>query len=396
MILAFLVGVLTGGGLLAAGFVVARRRVRSSPPAESPPGEVPAETVAEERAARAEAIQSWLLSAFDEVDDAVVIVDRLGREVARNRSALRLAGARTGELLAEPALLELLGAALTGSPAERELRVYGPPRSVLQLRAHPIRHDEEVVGAVGFVRDVSDAYRTDTVRRDFVANVSHELKTPIGALGLLAETIASADDVVVVQRLAERIVRETDRLSHLVDDLLDLSTIEAQEAPTREPLPVRRLIEEAVDIVQAAAVAAVVPIVVADRIPDVAILCDERQIRSALVNLLDNAVKYSEPGAAVDVSADVEEDGRVALVVRDHGIGIPARSLERIFERFYRVDQARSRESGGTGLGLAIVRHVVQAHGGEVTVSSVEGEGSVFTLRLPVDPGFAKPLSVAS
>lgn len=345
--------------------------------------------------ARAEAVQEWMVSALDELDDAVVVVDRLGREVVRNLAARRRAEARTGELLAESALRELLDHALEGSVAERELRVYGPPRLVLQLRAHPIRHDAEVVGAVGFVRDVSEAHRTDTVRRDFVANVSHELKTPIGALGLLAETIAATDDVEVVRRLSDRIVRETDRLASLVDDLLDLSTIEAQEAPTREPLPVRRLVEESVDVVQAAAVASVVPVVIAEPVADVEILCDERQIRSALVNLLDNAIKYSEPGGTVEVSADLEDD-RVVIAVRDHGIGIPVRSLERIFERFYRVDRARSRESGGTGLGLAIVRHAVQAHGGEVTVSSVEGEGSVFTLRLPVAVDRVARLSEAS
>jgi len=345
--------------------------------------------------ARAEAVQEWMVSALDELDDAVVVVDRLGREVVRNLAARRRAEARTGELLAESALRELLDHALAGSVAERELRVYGPPRLVLQLRAHPIRHDAEVVGAVGFVRDVSEAHRTDTVRRDFVANVSHELKTPIGALGLLAETIAATDDVEVVRRLSDRIVRETDRLASLVDDLLDLSTIEAQEAPTREPLPVRRLVEESVDVVQAAAVASVVPVVIAEPVADVEILCDERQIRSALINLLDNAIKYSEPGGTVEVSADLEDD-RVVIAVRDHGIGIPVRSLERIFERFYRVDRARSRESGGTGLGLAIVRHAVQAHGGEVTVSSVEGEGSVFTLRLPVAVDRVARLSEAS
>ncbi|MFM8972684.1 MAG: sensor histidine kinase [Actinomycetota bacterium] len=396
MLAGFLLGLLVAVGLVGIATAVVRFRRLVAPAPDSESGEGEPEVGAEERAAHAEAVQEWLLSALDELDDAVLVVDRLGREVARNRAARRRAEARTGELLAEPALTELLGVALTGTVTERDLRVYGPPRSVLQLRAHPIRHGDEVVGAVGFVRDVSEAHRTDTMRRDFVANVSHELTTPIGALGLLAETIATADDVEVAQRLSDRIVRETDRLSHLVDDLLDLSTIEAQEAPIREPLPVRRLVDEAVDIVQAAAVAAVVPVVVADDIPDVEILCDERQIRIALTNLLDNAIKYSEPGAAVEVTAVMAGDDRVTISVRDHGIGIPARSLERIFERFYRVDRARSRESGGTGLGLAIVRHAVQAHGGEVTVTSTEGEGSEFTLRLPAGPGYPGRLPVAS
>jgi two-component system sensor histidine kinase SenX3 len=254
---------------------------------------------------------------------------------------------------------------------------------VLQLRAFPLRRDREIVGAVSFTRDVSESRRVESVRRDFVANVSHELKTPIGALALLAETMAVNDDPAVMRQLAERVVREADRLAAIVDDLLDLSTIEAQEAPTRVPLPVPLLVSEAVDFVSASAAAAHVPLEVAPSPPDIEIVCDPAQMRSALVNLLDNAIKYSGPGDAVQVGACVSGN-RIAFVVRDHGIGIPSRDLERIFERFYRVDRARSRETGGTGLGLSIVRHVAQAHGGDVTVQSLEGEGSTFTLSLPL------------
>jgi two-component system sensor histidine kinase SenX3 len=337
----------------------------------------------EDRVSHAEAVQHWLLAALDESTDAVVVVDRIGREVVRNAVARRFAVSRTGEMLSEDALAELFQEALAGHSSERELQLYGPPRQVLQLRAFPLRHDNEVVGAVGFTRDISESRRIESVRRDFVANVSHELKTPIGALGLLAETIASTEDPAVVRRLADRVVRESDRLSRIVDDLLDLSTIEAQEAPMREPWPVAKLIAEAVDYVGAAAAAAGVPVEVATVPADVQVSCDERQLQSAVVNLLDNAIKYSSPGAPVEVGAHVAGD-RVAITVRDHGIGIPTRDLERIFERFYRVDRARSRETGGTGLGLAIVRHVVQAHGGEITVESREGEGSTFTVYLPV------------
>jgi two-component system sensor histidine kinase SenX3 len=228
-----------------------------------------------------------------------------------------------------------------------------------------------------------------------VANVSHELKTPIGALGLLAETMSATDDVGVIRQLADRVVRESDRLARIVDDLLDLSHIEAQEAPTREPLPVSLLVSEAVDHVQAAADAAGVQITITPRPPTVEISCDHRQLRSALANLIDNAIKYSNAGDAIEVGARIDR-ARVALVVRDHGIGIPTRDLERIFERFYRVDRARSRETGGTGLGLAIVRHVAQVHGGEVTVESREGEGSTFTLYLPLASGGGRILSEAS
>lgn len=341
---------------------------------------------ADERVLQSEAVQNWLLAALDESSDAIVVVDRIGREVVRNSVARRFAGARTGEVLAEEAIAELVQDALTGHSSEREIQLYGPPRQVLQLRAFPLRRDGETVGAVAFTRDVSESRRVESVRRDFVANVSHELKTPIGALGLLAETMAATDDVAVVQRLADRVVREADRLARIVDDLLDLSTIEAQEAPTRAPMPVRLLLSECIDLVQAAADAAEVPLHLGPEPPDLEIFCDTRQMRSALVNLVDNAIKYSGPNQSVEIGACVVDD-RVAFVVRDHGIGIPTRDLERIWERFYRVDRARSRDTGGTGLGLAIVRHVAQAHGGEVTVQSREGEGSTFTLHVPLTNG---------
>jgi len=348
-----------------------------------------------DRVARAEAVQHWLLAALDEATDAIVVVDRIGREIVRNAPARRFDGARHGEVLAQDAVSELLHAALEGVTSQRELQLYGPPRQVLQLRSFPLRRDGEVVGAVAFTRDVSESRRVESVRRDFVANVSHELKTPIGALGLLAETMAATDDPNVVQRLADRVVREADRLSRIVDDLLDLSQIEAQEAPTRAPIPVPLLVSETIDLVQSAADLADVPIVVTPQPPDIELACDRRQMRSALMNLLDNAIKYSGPGQPVEIGAQIIGD-RVALVVRDHGIGIPTRDLERIFERFYRVDRARSRETGGTGLGLAIVRHVAQAHGGDVTVESREGEGSTFTLQVPISNGGNRTTSEVS
>ena len=276
----------------------------------------------------------------------------------------------------------------TASRRERELQLYGPPRQVLQLRSFPLRRDGEVVGAVAFTRDVSEARRVESVRRDFVANVSHELKTPIGALGLLAETMAATDDPKVVQQLADRVVREADRLSRIVDDLLDLSTIEAQEAPIASADPGALLMAETRRPRAGRGRSGRGADRVSPEPPEIEIACDRRQLRSALMNLLDNAIKYSGPGQPVEVGARVVGD-RLALVVRDHGIGIPTRDLERIFERFYRVDRARSRDTGGTGLGLAIVRHVAQAHGGDVTVESREGEGSTFTIQVPIANGGA-------
>ena len=184
------------------------------------------------------------------------------------------------------------------------------------------------------------------------------------------------------QQLADRVVREADRLAQIVEDLLDLSLLEAQESPMRETLPVALIVGDAIDQVRPKADAGGIPVITTTLASDVYLSCDRRQLTSAVTNLLDNAVKYSDPGGIVEVSVS-ERGGIVQIGVRDHGMGIPARDLERIFERFYRVDRARSRATGGTGLGLAIVRHAVQAHGGDVTVVSVEGEGSEFTLRIP-------------
>ncbi|HEY7137865.1 MAG TPA: ATP-binding protein [Acidimicrobiia bacterium] len=314
--------------------------------------------------------------------DGVIIVDAAGSVVLRSEAAERFVDPRHSDAIAAEVITELLDRARTGETARRELQLFGPPRQVLLVESLPLALDG-TVGAVAFVRDVSEARRVENVRRDFVANVSHELKTPIGALALLAETIAMGDDPAIAQQLGERMVREADRLGRIIDDLLDLSLIEAQETPTREPVPVHVLLNDAVEHVQEAADLAGIPIVLAPVPADLLVRCDRRQVVSAIANLLDNAVKYSDPGQPVELDAHVDAE-RIAVTVRDHGIGIPSRDLERIFERFYRVDRARSRATGGTGLGLSIVRHVAQAHGGEVGVESREGEGSTFTLQLPI------------
>ncbi|MFN8035163.1 MAG: ATP-binding protein [Acidimicrobiia bacterium] len=326
-----------------------------------------------------------LLRVLDRVGDGVVVVDAEGVRVFRNEAAARFVGARHSEALVERAIGQLLWRALGGETVSRELELFGPPRAVVEVRAVPLDDaDGRRLGAAAFVADVSEARRVESVRRDFVANVSHELKTPIGALALLAEAMAMSDDAETSRRLADQVLREADRLARIVDDLLDLSLIEAQETPVRHSVAAVELVQEAVDRVRAAAEVTGVPVSVGESDPSAAVSCDPRQVVSALANLLDNAVKYSEPGGEVEVSVTANGD-RVVFTVRDHGIGIPSRDLERIFERFYRVDRARSRKTGGTGLGLSIVRHVVQAHGGEVMVDSREGEGSTFQLLFPKD-----------
>jgi two-component system sensor histidine kinase SenX3 len=341
---------------------------------------------ASEAAARAREQRERLAAVLSSSVEGVIVVDADGVEVFRNAAAERFRRARHSDAVAERTIGKLLDAARSGVASERDLELFGPPRSALHLRGIPLFDGEDALGAAVFVLDISGTHRADSVRRDFVANVSHELKTPIGALELLAETLASETDPDVTRPLAERMVKEAERLGRIVDDLLDLSLIETQEAPLRETVPLAPLVDEAIDRNRPAAATAGIELSVRDTTSGVRIECDRRQVVSALANLVENAIKYSEPSG--NVSIDIDADGTNAVIsVRDEGIGIPSRDVERIFERFYRVDQARSRATGGTGLGLAIVRHVASAHGGEVTVESVEGEGSTFTFALPVATG---------
>jgi two-component system sensor histidine kinase SenX3 len=349
---------------------------------------------AEQERSSAEDLRSRLLRALDAIPQGVLIADTAGTVVFRNRVAETFADARHSDALVEAAVGELLTEVLAGMPADRTIDLFGPPRRTLVITT--VALDD---GALVVIDDISERRRLDATRRDFVANISHELKTPVGAMGLLAETLTMEDDPVVARRLAERIVNEAFRMDRTIEDLLVLSRIESEEAPEREPVVASLAIAEAVERIRPGAEQAGIDIEVADPDPLLVVFGDRRQIVSALYNLLDNAVKYSDAGAIIEVRA--RRDGtRLAIAVQDHGFGIPKGDLERVFERFYRVDQARSRSTGGTGLGLAIVRHVATNHAGEVTVESRLGEGSTFTLVLPSDAladadTSAGPLTVA-
>ncbi|MBW8825138.1 MAG: PAS domain-containing protein [Acidobacteria bacterium] len=339
---------------------------------------------------RRDVARAW--RALDGIPQGVVLCDDEGREVFRNEMAHAFVDARHAEALVEQAVQEQLAAALAGAAGRRSLDILGPPRRMLVITAAPLDDGARPVGAVAVIDDVSERRRLEAVRRDFVANISHELKTPIGALGLLAETIASEEDPTVMRRLAERMTGEAFRVGRIIDDLLALSQIEAEEQPLRELLAVSALAAEAIDRIVSLAEAQHIVIDVSGVGPRHSVRGDRRQLVSALANLLENACKYSDPDSIVEV-ASVADGTWVEISVRDRGIGIPTRDLERVFERFYRVDRARSRETGGTGLGLAIVRHVAGNHSGEVRVDSQEGEGSTFTLRLPSGPG---PVAVST
>ena len=319
-----------------------------------------------------------LADALDRLRPAVMLFDSRRRELHRNEAARRLLDDRHAGVLARAALRELVDAALnSGRPMERKLDLYGPPPRRLIVRAELL--DDGTV--LGVVEDATEVSQLEAVRRDFVANVSHELRTPISALLLLAEALSGEDDPAVAQRLVGRLIEEAERAGRVVQGLLDLSRLEAGPPEAPRPVHVADVVSAALRQVSALAEQAGVVINAAD-IDDQLVVAGERgQLCSAVSNLLDNAVKYSDNGGAVEVDAQAIGSD-IVITVRDHGVGIPSADLDRIFERFYRVDPARSRDTGGTGLGLSIVRHVAVNHGGEVTVESVEGEGAVFRLRL--------------
>lgn len=267
-------------------------------------------------------------------------------------------------------------------------------RDVILERVDGESHEFEVSARVAplgsrlvllLVEDRTEARRVDAVRRDFVANVSHELKTPVGALSLLAEAVMDAsEDPEAVTRFAGRMQIESARLTSLVQELIDLSRVQ-NDQPLHHvgPVPLDDMVAEALDRCRQSAESRQITLAVGGD-HGLVVPGDHNQLVMALGNLVENAVNYSPLRTRVDV--EVRAQSRMAVItVSDQGLGIPQRDLDRIFERFYRVDPARSRATGGTGLGLSIVKHIAAGHGGEVTVRSLEGVGSTFTLVLPFE-----------
>jgi two-component system sensor histidine kinase SenX3 len=312
-----------------------------------------------------------------------VLLDADGEIRLANSTAFSLGVVRDQQIVL-PALAELVQTARRSGELqtiETSVEAVGFPRRTAWVvaTAQPLEAAEVAL----VVDDLTEAKRVESVRRDFVANVGHEIKTPVGALQLLAEAALGArDDPNAVHRFVGRMQHEAQRLSQLVQELLDLSRLQGGDPlPAATEVSVDAVVDEALD--RARLVAEVKAISFA-RGGDSG-LCvhgDESQLVTAVTNLLQNAVAYSDDGTRVAIGVHLREDV-VEIAVTDQGLGIPEDEQERIFERFYRVDPARSRETGGTGLGLAIVKHTVGNHGGEVTVWSQPGSGSTFTIRLP-------------
>ncbi len=365
LLLAGLAGLVAG---LVLGTLLARRR---QPP---PAGAAPA-------AANGTLPAAVLHAAVDALPIGVLVIGRDERVVYANPAAVAMSAVRSGRVTSRPLLRLSHQVRASGETAAADVELPRREPLVASATATWARVGDEVVVVLS---DVTEARRVEAVRRDFVANVSHELKTPVGALSLLAEAVVDAsDDGEVVRPFAERMVRETARLSRLIQELIDLSRLQgAEPLPPSEPVRVDSVVREALDRTRLAAETRRIE-VVASGTAEHRVRGDERLLATALANLLDNAINYSPAGTRVTVSVRALTPDEIEISVIDQGIGISPDDTERIFERFYRADPARSRATGGTGLGLAIVKHIVTNHGGRVGVWSVEGAGSTFTLYLP-------------
>jgi two-component system phosphate regulon sensor histidine kinase PhoR len=327
--------------------------------------------------------------------EGVLAIDARQRIVGINRAAADLLGVDLDDVVRRPLQEvvrnpDLRRFALTAidcrEPVEDDVVLRGDRDRTLRLRGTALRDVSGEGGAVIVLNDVTDVQRLESVRRDFVANVSHELKTPVASIKGFVETLldGAADDPAANRRFLEIVARQADRLAAIIDDLLSLSRIEQSEGKGNLPLEPTRLAD-----VIAAVIADCGPRA-ADRSIRLETRCAEGLVadvnppllEQALINLVDNAIKYSDPGAGVWIAVE-QADAGLVVRVSDEGCGIEAEHLPRLFERFYRVDRARSRQLGGTGLGLAIVKHIVLAHGGTIGVESQPGVGTTFTMRLP-------------
>ncbi len=263
---------------------------------------------------------------------------------------------------------------------ETELSLW-PRRINVRVRVLPLEDDR---GAAIFLQDVTHEVQVQQIRRQFVVNASHELKTPVTGLLALAEAVRNAlpGDVEAAERFSEQLIREAQRLSNLTRDLLDLTRVEDPSGLVAGPIDLAEIARH--EVTQLKTLADDREVTLDTHIDEpVVVRGDEQQLGLMVKNLVDNAVRYSSAGGKVIVEVDREEEEGV-LRVEDDGVGIPLREQSRVFERFYRVDEGRDRDSGGSGLGLSIVKHVVELHGGHVALESELGEGSTFTVRLPL------------
>ena len=317
------------------------------------------------------------MDALDLLPIGIVIVDlKLNRRV-RNNAAAAMTGVRYVDILVDQAVDAMIDEIKIAKSGNRILEAVAGTTRYFKISGQAMDDQRGIVT----VEDITEKSRIDTVQTDFVANLSHELKTPIGAVAALADSLSGETETEVVWRLAERIVTESHRMSRIVDDLLDLSRVEFGGTEEWTDIDLATVLVEVVSTNQHAAKRQGLGLSLTGS-AELLVRGDRSQLVSVFSNLVDNAIKYSEIGGVVNVSSTINGD-EIMVSVTDHGIGIAERDQKRIFERFYRVDKARSRATGGTGLGLSIVRHIVLEHGGAIDIRSEEGVGSTFTVRLP-------------
>ncbi len=334
-----------------------------------------------------------LQAVFAKSHDGMILVDCEGRVQQMNPTASQLLGMSPDTAFGKPiaaviphrGLADLIDCALrTRIPAMLDIPLMKPEQGFVNVYVAPIEAGSALIGALAMMYDITTPKYTENMRRDFVANVSHELRTPLASVRAMAETILlrSKKDARLAEEYAGKIMTEIDRLTALASDLLDLAQVEAGRRLMR--METYRFVD-ALALIQAkyqplAERKAIVLRI--DTTEELCVTADQDAMQQMLTNLVDNALKYTPEGGTVSIVAYAEE-GRTIIRVTDSGIGIPQADQAHIFERFYRVDKARTRVSGGTGLGLAIVKHLVEAHGGKISVESTPGQGSAFTVALP-------------
>jgi two-component system, OmpR family, sensor histidine kinase SenX3 len=329
------------------------------------------------------AVPDGIDQVLDALDTAAVVLDP-SNNVIKNSVAAVSMGMVWNRQMVHPELLELAGRVRrSGEPIAENLVLSRGPFGDASMRVRVRLATLGTRYVLLLADDRTEAFRLEEVRRDFVANISHELKTPIAAVGLLAEALnQAADEPVQVRRFANRLTTESGRLTRLTQEIIELSRLQAQDSLVApQVLEVDDIVAAAVDQSRVVADAAQITLAVGQP-SEAEITGDERLLVMAVHNLVANAVHYSAEGSRVGVGVR-HHDGVVEITVTDQGVGIQEADLDRIFERFFRVDQARSRHTGGTGLGLSIVKHVVHIHGGDIRVWSQPGSGSTFTIRLP-------------
>ena len=336
----------------------------------------------------------FLDSALREMREGLLVIDADMRVVASNRAARNLFSdlndvidsRRLTELTRNPAIYDAFLDAVRGKERTGvKVETYGQERRVFDLRVVPLRstNGHGSGGAVGVFFDVTRLERLEIIRQEFLSNVSHELRTPLTSIRALAETLENGaiEDHQNNRRFLSIIQKNADRMHRLIDDILELSAIEAGNVKVKpEIIQLYPLVEDVIASLSASAAAR--KVTVNDLVDQKAeVFADPHRLVQMLTNLVDNAIKFNREGGTVTIRHESDRTDRIR--VEDSGEGIPAHHLDRLFERFYRVDRARSRELGGTGLGLAIVKHLARAHGGEVIVKSRFGDGSQFTIELP-------------